>query len=411
MQRNRRLFVLCTMLALLPIAGTWIALGSGDRQTTRELQTTEDLQVTAQRNTAFGIDLYQALKNTDGNLFFSPYSISTALAMTYAGAAGQTAREMAAVLQFPSEQAELHAAFQTLQTHLDETGQTDHCRIDIANALWCQQGDRFLDSFLDLTRQYYGAGVRFVDFQTINTWVEDRTRQKIKELIRPGVLDPATALVLSNAIYFKGEWISRFDEQLTSNAEFFVTPHVAVPVPMMTQKADFVWKQYPTLTALELGYEGGDCSLVVLLPSAVDGIDDLEASLTADMITTTLRELAGMHPRKTVVQLPKFTTTCEFELNQILAALGMPSAFRRGSADFSGMNGDRDLFISNVVHKAFVEVNEEGTEAAAATAVVMKRTSVEETHHISVNHPFVFLIKDNTSGSMLFLGRVVDPTQ
>ena len=369
-----------------------------------------------QGNTRFSFDLYRALQEREGNLFFSPYSISTALAMTYAGARGETEKEMAAVLHLPPEQARLHKDFANLQEHLNDLQDKGKVQLNVANALWAQEGQSFLDSFLKLTKKYYGAGVNFVDYagateaarKTINDWVEEQTRKKIQELIKKGMLDPSTTLVLCNAIYFKGDWLSKFEKAATRDTEFFVTPDSAVQVPMMNQSMDAKYRKFDGFSALELPYLGKKLSMVALLPEAKDGLPALEQLLSGDQVMQWLAELDDSSPLKVEISLPRFKTTCEFELSEILSKMGMPHAF--SDADFSGMTGQRDLFISKIVHKAYVDVNEEGTEAAAATAVIMDKAAFFPLA-FRADHPFIFLIRENKTGSILFLGRIVDPTK
>lgn len=369
-------------------------------------------------NTAFALDLYQRLKDQPGNLFFSPYSISSALAMTYAGARGQTESEMAKTLHFSPPQGDLHAAFSTLAAQLDEVQGKGRVALTVANSLWCQQSYHFADAFLNLTRRQYRAETRLVDFKNaaeaargeINTWVERKTNEKIKDLIGPGMLTPLTRLVLCNAVYFKGKWALQFDPKRTEPVPFFTSPDKSLPVPMMWQESSFKMADAGDVSLLELPYAGDDLSMIVLLPKAVDGLPALERKLGADSLGKWMAELGQARTDKLFVWLPRFKTTCRFGLAKTLAAMGMPSAFS-GAADFSGMTGTHDLFISDVVHKAFVEVNEEGTEAAAATGVVMTLGMVSRPRIFKADHPFLFLIRENHTGSILFLGRITDPTK
>ena len=361
---------------------------------------------------AFSMDVYAALRSRTGNLFLSPYSISTALAMTYAGARGTTADEMAKVLHYDVDQAKLHAAFGQL---LETTKAGKGYELSVANALWGQKGFQYLKEYLALVADHYGAGLSELDFvsnaegarKTINTWVEKKTRKKIKDLIQRGVLGPATRLVLTNAIYFKGKWSSQFKEQATRDAPFHLAGGNTADVPMMTQKAKCGYAETDDLQVLEMPYEGEELSMVVLLPKATDGLPAFEKTLTQAKLDAWL---AALRPREVVVFLPKFKMTSQFELSETLGSMGMPLAFSP-AADFSGMTGKRDLMISNVIHKAFVDVNEEGTEAAAATAVVVGLTSAAPTPVtiFRADHPFVFLIRDRRSDSILFIGRVANP--
>jgi serpin B len=378
-----------------------------------------DLETVVKGNNAFGFDLYQELKREKGNLFFSPYSISTALAMTYAGARGQTEKEMAEVLHFSLEQEPLHSSFSKLQSELNTIQAKGHVKISIANSLWAQEGYHFLDTFFNLNKKYYGAGLNFVDFatkteatrKTINIWVENKTQQKIKELLKRGMIDSLTTLVLCNAIYFKGNWASQFDKERTTEVNFYISPEKTIKAPMMSQKSEFKYKNFDNFSAIELPYEGNNLSMIIFLPKKVDGLADFEQSLTYDNVKSWIDQLSKSHKREILVSFPKFKTTCEFQLAEVLAEMGMPSAFLLPPANFSGMTGRKDLFISKVIHKAFVDVNEEGTKAAAATAVIMKKVAISIPLTFRADHPFVFLIRENRTGSILFVGRIVNPTK
>lgn len=380
--------------------------------------TNKDLQTVVTDNSHVGFDLYQQLKGQKGNLFFSPYSISTALAMTYAGARGQTEKEMAEVLHFSLEQEPLHSSFSKLQSKLNAIQNKGHIKLSIANSLWAQEGYHFLDTFFELNKKYYGAGLNFVDFKketetarkTINAWVEDKTQQKIKELIKPSMIDTLTTLVLCNAIYFKGDWLSQFDKKRTMDSDFYVSPDKTIKVPMMSQKSKYKFKDFTDFSAIELPYEGNDLSMVVFLPKEIDGLAELERNLTNENVKNWIDILSNSYESEVLVSLPKFKTTCEFELSKVLDDMGMSSAFSLPPANFSGMTGAKDLFISKVIHKAFVDVNEEGTEAAAATAVVISK-GISMPLTFRADHPFVFLIRENKTGSILFIGRIIDPTK
>ncbi len=381
-------------------------------------QENSDLQTLVKGNNAFALDLYAQLKTQEGNLFLSPYSISTALAMTFAGARENTEKQMADVLHFTLEQEQLHSEFHDLQIQLKNCVK-EGIELNIANALWLQTGYNFLKDFLKLTEEHYDAGLNHVDFakdcdaarKKINIWVEQKTNDRIQELIKPGMITPITRLVLTNAIYFKGEWESQFEEELTQEDPFYITPETTVSVPMMNQEGRYKYVESDELQVLEVPYKGDDLSMVILLPIKKDGLTELENSVNTDRLQEWMNALAW---RQVAVFFPKFTMTCEFQLRSALADMGMPIAFT-AKADFSGMTGEKDLFISGVVHKAFVDVSEEGTEAAAATAVimVMECTVVEPTPPavFRADHPFIFVIRDNHSGSILFIGRVVDPSK
>lgn len=366
----------------------------------------------AAANNEFALELYQRLRLHEGNLVLSPYSISTALAMTYAGARGRTEQEMAQVLHFTLGQQNLHEAFQELRAHVEGNRRSEELQLYTANSLWRQEGYRFLDLYLQLLQQLYEAVPSVVDFVhkteearlAINGWVEEKTAGKIVDLIRPGLLTPATTLVLCNAIYFKGLWVHQFDPKQTVNEEFHVSPSTTVLASMMRQMARLRFRVFDSCTALELPYEGR-LSMILFLPDARDGLSPLEERLTRGEMAEWLSELISTDPTPVRVSVPKFISTSMFELADTLAAMGMPHAFH--GADFSGMTGNCELFISNVVHQAFIEVHEQGTEAAASTAVVMKRGGVNE---FVADHPFLFLIIDKETGSFLFMGRVIDPS-
>jgi len=380
-------------------------------------QENSDLQTVVKGNNAFALDLYAQLKTQEGNLFLSPYSISTALAMTFAGARENTEKQMADVLHFTLGQKRLHSAFSDFRIQLKNYVK-EGIELNIANALWFQTGYNFLKDFLELTQEHYDAGLNHVDFakdteaarKKINIWVEQKTNDKIQKLIKPGMITSLTRLVLTNAIYFKGEWESQFEEELTQENPFYITPETIVDVQMMNQEDRFKYFEDDDLQVLEVPYKGDDLSMVILLPAKKDGLTELEDSVNTDRLREWMNALAW---RQVSVFFPKFTMTCEFQLRSALADMGMPIAFT-DEANFSGMTGGKDLFISKVIHKAFVDVSEEGTEAAAATAVIMELASVVEPTLPAVfraDHPFIFMIRDNHSGSILFIGRLVDPSK
>ena len=370
------------------------------------------VETVVQGNTEFALALYQQLRTEEGNLFFSPYSISSALAMTYAGARGNTQVEMAQALHFLLDEEQLHPAFALLQARLHDIGRKGHVQMRVANALWPQQGYALLEEFLALTKQHYGVLVTAVDYGdaetargTINAWIEEKTENRIQAMIPRGLLDATVSLILVNAIYFKGNWASQFDQGLTSDAPFWVTPAEQVQVPMMSQTIEFRYREGDGLQVLELPYAGDDLSMVVLLPREIDGLAELEGRLTVENLGAWT---TGLWPIEVQVFLPRFELSFPFRLDDALISMGMADAFE--NADFSGMDGTQSLYIGAVLHKAFVAVNEEGTEAAAATAALMKAMGVPlPPPTFRADHPFVFLIRENSTGSILFLGRVVNP--
>jgi serpin B len=380
----------------------------------------EDLSELADGNVAFAFDLYRTLRGEDGNLFFSPYSISTALAMTYAGAAGNTASQMAASLHFALPADRLHPAVNAyaldLEARADQVEEGTPFELSIANSLWGQEGFPFLGTFLDLLAENYGAGMRLVDYQddpegarqAINDWVSDETRDKIKDLIPQGAIDAMTRLVLANAIYFKAGWLDPFEETATGPEPFHLLDGSTVEIPMMHQSESFGYVLGDGFGVIELPYRNGNTSMLILLPDAGQ-FEAVEGQLSAEMLTDLL---GRMTYGQVNLGLPKFTYESEFNLNQALMELGMTEAFDSDRADFSGMDGARDLYISDVLHKAFVSVDEQGTEAAAATAVIMELTSAPmgEPIPFTVDRPFIYLIRDQQSGTVLFLGRVMNPS-
>jgi serpin B len=393
-------------------------------------------EIVAKGNNRFAFDLYAKLRAEQGNLFLSPHSISTALAMVYAGARGQTEEEMARALHFPTvpkatkqgpnegsttlkprlcSKEQFHSAFGAIIKDLNARGQKGGYELTVANALWGQRGYRFLREFLQFIKIHYGGELNEVDFvgatetarNTINTWVEKETRNKIKDLIQRGVLNSMTRLVLTNAIYFKGNWASQFDEEKTKEAPFTLLTGNKISVPMMNQTSEFKYMETRHLQVLELPYVDNELSMVIFLPKEFDGLSEFEKELTIQNVS---EWLAKLRKREVIVSIPKFKMTSQFSLAGVLGSMGMTDAFT-ARADFSGISGHRDLFISAIIHKAYVDVNEEGTEAAAATAVVMKITAIgpDRTPVFRADHPFLFLIRDNHSDSILFIGRVMNP--
>jgi serpin B len=371
------------------------------------------IETLVQGNTAFALELYQKLRKEEGDLFFSPYSISTALAMTFAGAQGETESQMAQTMHFLLEQEQLHPAFALLEMKLDEIGKQGQVLLKVANSLWPQEGYPLLEEFLELTKRFYGVLITAVDYGntetsrcTINAWVEEKTEGKILDLIPSGTLDSMTLLVLVNAIYFKGNWSSQFNKDRTREESFWVTPDKQVQVPMMRQLRKFGYAERDGLQILELPYAGDDLSMILLLPRKKDGLSELEESLTVE----NLSEWTGkLWYGEVQVYLPRFSTAFPFRLDDTLMSMGMIDAFRE--ADFSGMDETKVLKIGAVLHKAFIDVNEEGTEAAAATAVAMRMKGLPPpTPTFHADHPFVFLIREKSTESILFLGRVVDPS-
>jgi len=369
-------------------------------------------------NTAFALDLYGRLRNGPGNLFFSPYSISACLAMVYAGARGETERQMAQVLRFSQDQTRVHSSFGELERQLSEIGKQKAVELSIANGLWAQAGHPFLPAFLNVAKVDYQANLSQVDFKTgaeavrgaINRWVAQKTKEKIQNLLPPGSVTSLTRLVLANAIYFKGAWANPFEKAQTSPQPFHLSRASQVQAPLMHHFDTVKYLENSDFQAVELPYRGYDLSMIVLLPRQVDGCGPLESRLTPALLSGLAARLA---PQRVEIFLPRFKLESGFDLVDTLAKMGMPDAFGP-KADFSGMDGTRLLLISGVFHKAWAEVNEAGTEAAAATGIAVSAAVMRRPAPVPVfraDHPFLFLIRDTRSGSILFLGRLADPSK
>jgi len=382
-----------------------------------------DLKELVASNNTFALDFYQDVRASSGNLFFSPYSLSSALAMTYAGARGITADQMAQVLHFSLPQDRLHPAFNSLDLQLGNEqknrigeGASQPFQLDIANQLWGQQDFPFLPPYIDLLQQNYGAGLRLMDFikssepsrKEINDWVSQKTHEKIQDLIPAGGINEFTRLVLTNAIYFKADWTFPFEKNNTHDVPFTLLDGSQVNVPMMSFEDPNTLSYVEGLgvKAVELPYVGDTVSMWILVPDQ-GAFADFEASLNEQKLEDLL---AHNQPVNLQVVLPKFEFTKEYQLSEVLSEMGMPDAFSESKADFSGMSEKYHLWIDQVFHKAFVAVDEKGTEAAAASAVVMRTESMPmQPKILTVDRPFIFLIRHKTSGSILFMGRVLDP--
>ncbi len=417
----------------------------------------------------FAFNIYTKLKDNsaaqqaEGNLFFSPYSISTALGMTYTGARGNTAKEMADVLRLPSIGMEgIASGYSSLQKNMQDDSQVSGYELNIANAIWTQANNNEITSSFIRVIQLFGGDCKAVDFvnqtekarQTINTWIEKQTKDKIKELIPQGMIDPLnTELILTNAIYFKGPWVTPFMERDTKPAVFNVTENKTVEVPMMYQSAsrNVGYAQTDDVQILQIPYgpdeltirgilrgqiRRGDSeslsilseqmrkindeqrqkiqtqarrlSMLIILPKSIGNLDSVESRLNSQTLQSYINQIKQQEVK---VYLPKFKMAGgTIELKRILSAMGMKDAFVSGAADFSGMNGKKDLFIYTVLHKAYIDVNEKGTEASAATAVGMARGGISAPPPVfRADRPFIFMIMDNITGSILFMGRVVNP--
>jgi serpin B len=360
-------------------------------------------------NVAFGVQMYRALGRKEGNVFFSPYSVSTALGMTYAGARGNTAEEMKTVLHFQLGHAALDAQFHLLSAKLMAAAQESGQKLNIANGL-ALTGGGISDSFITTSKTNYDAEIFSGGLQEVNDWVNKKTEGKIPKILEE--LNADSVCVLLNAIYFKGTWADQFQKNQTSEAPFFLTGNGQTTAQLMYRKGSFQLLTEKDFQAIAIPYKGGALSMVILLPNARDGLAAVEKQVTAESLRDWLARLDGQPAQSVELSLPKFKLETTYDLVPPLKKLGMQEAFAAGAADFSGMGpGKGDLWIGQIVHKAFVEVNEEGTEAAAATAVEMvtKSIPVFKTPEFRVDHPFIFIIRDNRTHTLLFLGRVADP--
>lgn len=386
--------------------------------------TEHDIEEVELANNMFGFDMLNELRlsasekgEENENIFYSPYSIFSALAMTYEGAQGQTAKEMKSLFYFPDNEI-LRPGFAGIYSTINDEGRNYELRT--GNALWIQEDYELLDEYTQTVEDYYGGKSTNLDFrnqneesrQTINTFIEEQTNDRIKNLIPENHLPKDTMLVLTNAIYFLGNWEYEFDPEETREEGFWINPEESVEVEMMTMSPDvarFNYTETDELQIIELPYEGGGVSMFIMLPESE--IDDISHKLNNEDV----EELMGdMRERElSEISIPKFKLETDYNLNNVLSSMGMPSAFSESAADFSGITGGRDLFIDSVFHKAFIEVDEEGTEAAAATGVVMRQTSApsQPPPRFIANNPFVFFIRDNKTGTNLFTGVVKDPSE
>lgn len=419
---------LLVLLLLAAVACGGIPVHSAELRSTKERATPSavaaDLNKLASGNNAFAFDLYQGLALEDGNLFFSPYSISLALAMTYAGASGETENQMADTLRFHMSQDMLHATFNALDMELASRGEGargkdgEGFRLNLANAVWGQQGYEFLETFLDVLAENYGAGLKPVDFSgapeesrlIVNDWVAERTEDRIKDLIRPSVIDEFTRMVLTNAIYFNAAWSHPFAKHRTTPRSFHLLDGSSVEVPMMSTGAGFGYAKGDGYQSVDLPYASHELSMTIMLPD-LGRFGEFEDSLDAALAS---RIIEALGHRTVNLDMPRFEFDSQFQLAETLKAMGMPDAFDSSASDFSGMDGksclagdQACLYIGDIIHKAFVSVDEEGTEAAAATAVEMAAASASlPTISVTIDRPFIFLIRDRATNTILFVGRV-----
>lgn len=423
MKRAAALFL--SLILVLTLASCVQPVSAAELKSDKPRQTSpvvsqSDLDDLVKGNSAFSFNLYQLLKEKDGNLFYSSYSISQALAMTYGGARAQTEMEMAAAMQFLLAQGQLHPAFNKLDMELAKRGQgakgqdEKGFRLKVVNAIWGQKDFKFLSAYLDLLAENYGAGLRIVDYikspepsrQIINQWVSEQTEGKIKDLLPTGAINELTRLVLTNAIYFNAAWASQFRKESTVEGKFTLLNNSQVSAAMMKQRHSFPYAEGDSYQAVQLPYDGGELAMIILLPKAGQ-FKIFETGLDNQKVSQIIQSLKV---NEVDLTMPKFKIEAELGLKQTLSQLGMRVAFDAAQADFSGMDGAKDLYITDVVHKAYVSVDENGTEAAAATGVIVGTTGMPaEIKTMSIDRPFVFLIRDIKTGSVLFVGRVMNP--
>jgi serpin B len=341
--------------------------------------------------------------------------------MTYAGTRGETEAQMADTLHFDLPQGQLHPAFNALDQDLAarsaaESEEEKPLQLNIANAVWAEQTYPFLQEFLDVIASNYGAGIRLADFINqfesvrleINEWIYDQTQVKIRDLLPQGVLSSDTRMVLVNAIYFKADWLSQFDAADTFDAPFHLLDGSEVTVKTMHQGTFVPYYRGDGFQAVELPYAGDTAAMDIFLPDE-GNFEGFESALSSDLLNETIN---GMQPASLMLSMPKFTFEGQFNLSHTLKSMGTVDAFDPDRANFSGMTARNDLFISDVIHKAFVTVDEEGTEAAAATAVIVDVTSARISElSLTIDRPFIFIIRDKPSGQILFIGRVLDPSK
>lgn len=417
----KRIFIFSALVSILLSACNGGLADTAQSTRAREKNPTvseSDLKTLVDGNNGFGLDLYQTLRSQDGNLILSPFSVSLALAMTYAGARGETETQMADVLNFgPQDQG--HNTFNALDLALEESPivldkDQEPMQLSIANSVWAEQTFTFLPDFLDTLSVNYGAGIQLMDFinspdpsrKIINQWVSDETKDKINNLLPENSITSDTKMVLVNAIYFKADWLSPFDANDTYDSSFKLLDGSEVTVPMMGQQLYIPYFVGDDYAVAELPYAGESAVMTLLVPDE-GRFEEIEAQIDGAMFNEALANLA---PADVTLRMPKFEFESPFNLSDALIEMGMPLAFDENRADFSGMTNKQDLYIGNVIHKAFVAVDEKGTEAAAATAVVMESaTAMMPENVLTIDRPFLFFIRDVETGQILFIGRVLNP--
>jgi serpin B len=424
---NKRLYVLFTAVImpalLLSACGPGKVAESKLERVSNPKVAAADLKQLAAGNTAFAFDFYQAVRSSADNLVYSPYSISLAFAMAYGGARGETASQMAEALHYTLPGEQFHPAFNALDLDLAsrpdqavDVDESERFQLSIANSMWGQDGWSFLPEYLDLLAANYGAGMRLVDFKNdsenargqINDWVSNQTRNRIKDIIPPGMIDPSTRLVLANAIYFKATWVYKFEANDTANRSFHLLNGDTVSVPMMSSEHQktLAYAAGDGWQAVSLPYKGGLTEMLIIVPDS-GKFEAFESGLTAESYNALL---SLMEPQPVILSMPKFTFDTQYGLKDVLAQMGMQAAFDPAAAEFSGIDGQNDLYISDAIHKAFIAVDEKGTEAAAATVVIMGMSAlIPKGIILTIDRPFFYVIRDIPTGTILFMGRVLDP--
>lgn len=388
------------------------AVGNSSESNSYQIARVDNNAIVNQNN-QFAIDLYNQLqREISGNLFFSPYSLSTAMAMTYEGSRNQTAIQISQVFHFPQPPGSLYPEFTSL---LNDIKSRNSSQLYLVNRLWGQSGYRFQEPFLQITKNHYNAQLNQVDFmgdheksrQIINDWVSQETNHKITDLIPPGILDRLTRLILTNAVYFSGDWLSPFPEKYTQDGIFNLPSGETISVPMMHHpNVSINYHSLPEVQIIELPYSDGNLSMIILLPAEGTDLPTFAQNMTIANFQNWLHRLEYVNLE---IWLPKFNFSSSFNLKSTLSYMGMESAFTE-TADFSGISSEKPFFLYDVVHQAFVNVDEKGTEASAATGVIVgSRSSIRDRIHI--NRPFMFIIRELDSGTILFMGSVVNPLE
>jgi serpin B len=371
----------------------------------------------AESNNLFAADLFKQIQSKSENLIFSPYSIGTVLAMIYSGSGGKTAAEMSEVLYFPPQEL-LDPVESGMRESILATDTMQGTDFRLANAIWAQEDFSFLPDYLARVEKYYDAPLSLMDFvetsnreesrKKINHWVEEKTNNRIQDLIQPGILDASTRLVLTNAIYFNGGWMFPFDTAATFPSLFHTSKQESIKTDFMHQTRSYPYYEDEEIQAVSLPYKNKRMALMVILPKSIEGWRLISQVINYERINLVI---SGMGTREVQLALPKFRSELQINLRQELTSMGMGTAFSR-HADLSGMTGEENLYVDEVIHKAFIEVNEMGTEAAAATAAIIGLKSIlrDDPVRFNADHPFVFFLLDRQTGCIIFTGRLVKPS-